>query len=74
MTERSSLERYLFDAIASVVPPHGGAYVAGPLASGKRHYELLFSGDEVAASQVRSENEKKCGLLSSRFVSGCLTR
>jgi len=59
MTDRSSLERYLLDAIASVVPEHGGAYVAGPLATGKRHYELLSSGDELAASQVRSENENK---------------
>lgn len=59
MTSQELLQRYLLDAIGSVVPPRGGAYVAGPLATGRRYYELVAAGQEVAASKVREENEGK---------------
>jgi hypothetical protein len=63
MTDQESLQRYLLTAIASVVPPHGGAYVGGPLATGKEYYELLASGDELAASRIREGNERKMRLF-----------
>jgi hypothetical protein len=53
------MRRYLLDAIGSVVPRRGGAYVAGPLATGRKYYELLASGQESAASDVREHNESK---------------
>ena len=53
------VQKYLLDAIASVVPRRGGAYVAGPLATGKRYYELLASGQEHVAATIREENEQK---------------
>jgi hypothetical protein len=53
------LQQYLFDAIGSVVPLRGGAYVAGPLATGKRYYELVASGQKEIASRIRGENEQK---------------
>jgi hypothetical protein len=57
--DQESLQKHLLDAIGSVVPQRGGAYVAGPLATGKRYYELLASGQEDLASEIRTENEKK---------------
>jgi hypothetical protein len=59
MTDQTVLQEYLIDAIASVVTPRGGAYVAGPLATGRRYYELLSSGQDQAASTVRDENERE---------------
>lgn len=63
-------KRHLLEAIGSVVPPHEAAYVAGPLATGQRYYELLASGDSEAASRVRQENEVAMG----RFVSTLRTK
>jgi hypothetical protein len=59
MTSQELLQRYLLDAIGSVVPPRSGAYVAGPLATGRHYYELVAAGEDVAASRVRDENEEK---------------
>jgi hypothetical protein len=59
MTGHQIMRRYLLDAIGSVVPRRGGAYVAGPLATGRKYYELLASGQESAASDVREHNESK---------------
>jgi hypothetical protein len=59
MTERDTLQRYLLEAVASVVPLRGGAYVAGPLAAGRRYFELLASGQETAASSIRQRNEEE---------------
>src|SRR5712671_5738513 len=54
---RERMQQYLLDAIGSVVPLRGGAYVAGPLATGKRYYELVASGQQHIASKIRAENE-----------------
>jgi hypothetical protein len=67
---RERLQQYLLDAVGSVVPVHGGAYVAGPLATGKRYYELVASGQHDVASTIRSENEGKM----KAFVAALRTR
>jgi hypothetical protein len=56
---RELMQQHLLDAIGSVVPLRGGAYVAGPLATGRRYYELVASGREHIASTIREENEQK---------------
>jgi hypothetical protein len=53
------MQQYLLDAIGSAVPRRGGAYVAGPLATGRRYYELVASGQGHIASSIREENEEK---------------
>lgn len=68
--DRERLQQYLLDAVGSVVPIHGGAYVAGPLATGKRYYELVASGHHDVASTIRSENEQKM----KAFVAALRTR
>lgn len=61
------LRTYLLDAIASVVPPRGGAYVAGPLATGRRYYEMLASGEDTGSIRDLNEREMRNFIGSLRM-------
>jgi hypothetical protein len=59
LMDKEAVTRLLMEAVESVVSARGGAYVAGPLASGRRYYELLSAGQGEAASKVRQANAEE---------------
>jgi hypothetical protein len=62
-----ALSNYLLQAIASIIPPKGGAYVAGPLATGKRYYDLIARGQRDAAARLRDENANAIGRFAQEL-------